>query len=218
MTAINKQITFRLAPFPPFWAWYPAKFAAPKMKVSRRQHCIIVYAVKCGEVERESERRKGIRATVSFGACRFRQWRDKTKAKSGQNFWRADLQGYNSLAKPTWGSGNYYMHWYGIREHRVLRRPRPAPTPLQCRGWATLLLCMCRHFRSVRLGNLCHDTNSSRQLYWDWDIMDTEATHRVEWGWLVAWLAIGVKPSTLGSSACCCRDQVDQVNSGHNNQ
>lgn len=46
MTAINKQITFRLAPFPPFWAWYPAKFAAPKMKVSRRQHCIIVYAVK----------------------------------------------------------------------------------------------------------------------------------------------------------------------------
>lgn len=134
MTAINKQITFRLAPFPPFWAWYPAKFAAPKMKVCRRQHCIIVNAVKCGEVERESERRKGIRATVSFGACRFRQWRDKTKAKSGQNFWRADLQGYNNLAKPTWGSGNYYMHWYGIREHRVLRRPRPAPTPLPVQG------------------------------------------------------------------------------------
>lgn len=33
------------------------------------------------------------------------------------------------------------------------------------------------------------------------------------------WLAIGVKPSTLGSSACCCsRDQVEQVNSGQNNQ
>lgn len=78
MTAINKQITFRLAPF---LAWYPAKFAAPKMKVSRRQHCIIVYAVKWRRAESEKEWRKGIRTSVSFWACRFRQWRDKTKAK-----------------------------------------------------------------------------------------------------------------------------------------
>lgn len=134
MTAINKQITFRLTPFS---AWYPAKFAAPKMKVSRRQHCIIVCAVKWRRAEREkgNEGREYGALFQFWVLCRFRQWRDKTKAKRAKLLacWFTRIQ---QPCQTYLGVGQLlqYMHWYGIRENKVLRQPRPAPTPCSVLG------------------------------------------------------------------------------------
>lgn len=216
MTAINKQITFRLAPF---LAWYPAKFAAPKMKVSRRQHCIIVYAVKWRRAESEKEWRKGIRTSVSFWACRFRQWRDKTKAKRPKLLacWFTRIQ---QPCQTYLGVGQllYALIWH--KREQGTSPATPCSYALLSTGAGPLCYFVCAD-TSVSLDlEICAMTRIRAGNFIE---IETLWTRRLliessEGGWLVGWLAIGVKPSTLGSSACCCTDQVDQVNSGQNNQ
>lgn len=181
MTAINKQITFQLAPF------LPLRY--PKLKVSpgNWQHCNSV-------VKRRKEGSKGTSMT----------WQNKSKA--GKTFWRADLQGYNTALSTRLGVGQLRQYIDMARRAYLpcLARPRSGGGGTVL-GWATLLLCrMCRHFRFAWLGNLCHDMDFARRIK-PGNFIEIEthimATLNESSGW-PDWLTKGVKPSLFGFKCC----------------